>query len=201
VTKPELYTKNQINKLGNALIFLCQKLSPHTQVSKTHLLKLIFIIEEISIKKFGVPFFDLSYNVWKLGPVSRDLYWELTEEPSLLSEFIAKVSVGDGRFVISPKHEFSDDEFSDNEMELLEQVADRFKFCTANDLINFTHRKNTPWYNTAQRHGLVDALETGQINTTDIEIDLSEIIQEEEEKLALYKSHKEFLSQSKSLKN
>jgi hypothetical protein len=39
------------------------------------------------------------------------------------------------------------------------------------------------------------------MNTTDIEIDLSELIQEEEQKLALYRGHKEFLVQSKSLKN
>lgn len=201
MSKPEIYTKNELDKLGNALIFLCQKLSPYNQVSKTHLLKLIFIIEEVSIKKFGVPFFNLRFDVWKLGPVSKDLFVELSDEPALLFDYLTKEEVEKGRFSICPKREFSDDEFTDNEMEILEQVAERFKYCTAKELINFTHRKNSPWYNAAQKHGLVDALESGQINTTDIEIDLSEIIQEEEDKLAIYKSHKEFLIQSKSLKN
>lgn len=201
MTKPEIYTKNQIDKLGNALIFLCQKLSPYTEVSKTHLLKLIFITEEISIKKFGVPFFNLRFDVWKLGPVSKDLYVELTDEPNLLSEYITKEQVGKDKFVICPNREFSDDEFSDNEMILLEQVAERFKYCTAKELINFTHRKESPWYTTAQKNGLVEVLESGKTNTTDIEIDLSELIQEEEQKLALYHSHKEFLLQSKALKS
>lgn len=201
MTKPEIYTKNELDKLGNALIFLCQKLSPYTQVSKTHLLKLIFIIEEISVLRYGIPFFNLRFDVWKLGPVSKDLYVELTDEPNLLSDYIGKEPVERGKFIICPKHEFSDDEFSDNEINLLEEVADRFKYCSASELINFTHKKNTPWYNTAQKHGLVDALEGGQINTTNIEIDLSELIQDDEEKLALYKSHKDFLVQSKSLKS
>jgi uncharacterized phage-associated protein len=200
VMRPEIYTKSEIDKLGNTLVFLCRKISPYTQVSKTHLLKLIFIIEESSILKFGVPFFNLRFDLWKLGPVSKDLFVELSDEPILLSEYIGKDEIEKGKFIICPKKEFSDDEFSDNEMKLLEEVAERFKYCTAKELINFTHRKKSPWYITAQKHGLVDALEAGQINTTDIEIDLSEIIQDEKEKLALYQSHKEFLHQSKTFK-
>jgi uncharacterized phage-associated protein len=197
VDKPEFYTRNQIEKLGNTLIFLCQHLeSP----SKTHLLKLIFIIEEISIKKLGVPFFDLRFDVWKLGPVSRDLFVELSQELNLLSPYITKENKGESG-IMRAKKEFSDDEFSDNEMKLLEDVVERFKYCTANELINLTHRKNTPWYNTAQKHGVLELLEAGKINTTDIEIDLSEIIANEPDKLTLYKSHIEFLRQSKSLKS
>ena len=197
VGKPEIYTKNQIEKLGNTLIFLCQNLeSP----SKTHLLKLIFIIEEISIKKFGIPFFNLRFNVWKMGPVSKELYFELTEELNLLSPYIARESKGDATIMHAIK-DFSDDEFSDNEIILLKEIVDRFKYCTAKELINFTHRENTPWYNTAQRHGVLELLESGKMNTTDIEIDLSEIIHDEVDKLTLYNSYKEFFSQSKSLKS
>ncbi len=197
----EFYTKSQLDKLGNALIFLCKHLDPTTPVSKTHLLKLVFILEESSIKKYGIPFFNLKFNVWKLGPVSKDLYVELTDEPNLLADYISRTEMKNGNFSICPNKEFSDDEFNDNEIALLNEVADRFKYCTAKELINFTHRKNTPWYNTAQRHGLVDALEEGRINATDIEIDMSELIQDDEQKLALYRSHQEFLEQSRSLKN
>src|ERR1700722_15526779 len=85
----EIYTRNQIEKLGNALIFLCEKMiSVGEAVSKTHLLKLVFIIEEISVKTYGIPFFDLRFDVWKLGPVSKDLFVELSEEPALLADFI-----------------------------------------------------------------------------------------------------------------
>ena len=59
MAKQDIYTKNQIDKLGNTLIYLCGKLE---RASKTHLLKLVFIIEEISIKKFGIPFFDLRFD-------------------------------------------------------------------------------------------------------------------------------------------
>lgn len=196
MTKQDIYTKNQIEKLGNTLIYLCENLE---KASKTHLLKLIFIIEEISIKKFGIPFFGLRFDVWKLGPVSKDLFVELTDEPNLLEPYISK-DIKDGYPCISAKKKFSDDEFTDNEMALLKEVAERFKYCTANELINFTHKKNTPWYNAAQRNGVLELLESGQMTTTNIEINLAEDIEDDAAKISLYNSYKEFLSQSKSLK-
>ena len=197
----EVYTKNQIDKLGNALIYLCQKMRvAGEQVSKTHLLKLVFIIEEIAVKKYGIPFFDLRFDVWKLGPVSKDLFVELSEEPELLASYIGRQIVN-GNVYIEAKKEFSDDEFNDKELELLEEISNRFLYCTANELINFTHRTESIWYKTALKNGVLDLLEKGQMTTTDIQIPLDEIIEGEEEKLALYRNHKEFVAFSKSLKS
>jgi|SRR6185437_740884 len=197
----EIYTKNQIDKLGNALIFLCKKMQAVGEpVSKTHLLKLVFIIEEIAVKKYGIPFFDLRFDVWKLGPVSKDLFVELSEEPDLLSPYISR-EIMNGNVYIQAKKEFSDDEFNDKELDLLEEISRRFLYCTAKELINFTHRSDSIWYKTALKNGVLDLLESGQMTTTDIEIPLQEIIENDEQKLALYKSHKEFIAFSKSLKS
>jgi len=195
----EIYNKSQIDKLGNTLIFLCEKMQAvKAPVSKTHLLKLIFIIEESAVRKFGIPFFDLRFDIWKLGPVSKDLFVELSEEPVLLAEYIERNANGN---TFTAKKKFSDDEFNDNEIALLQEISTRFLDCTAKELINFTHKKGSPWYNTAVENGVLDALENGQMTTTDIQIKLQEIIQDDERKLGLYNSHKEFLSQSKSLKS
>lgn len=189
-----IFTQNQIDKIGNTLIFLSEKMKP---ISKTHLLKLIFIIQEISIKKYGIPFFDLRFDVWKLGPVSKDLYVELGEI-TLLADYISK-DTNDDKYII-PKKEFSDDEFNDNEIALLNEISHRFLYCSAKELINFTHRKGTPWYETAQQNGVLELLENGKMTVTDIEIDLAKTIEDDERKLSLYNSHQDFLKQSKSLK-
>lgn len=193
----EAYTKNQIDKLGNTLIFLCERMKP---MSKTHLLKLVFIIEEISIKKYGIPFLNLKFDLWKLGPVSKDLFVELSDEPTLLADYITKENEN-GNLYIIPKREFCDDEFSDVEMDLLNEITERFKYCTAKELINFTHRSHSPWYKTAVQHGMLDLLESGKVTTTDIEIELSETIEDDEQKLAFYKNYKDFVTLSKSLKS
>ncbi len=190
----EVYTKNQIDKLGNALIYLCQKMRAVGEpVTKTHLLKLVFIIEEIAVKKYGIPFFDLRFDVWKLGPVSKDLFVELSEEPELLASYISR-RVVNGNACIEAKMEFSDDEFNDKELELLEEISNRFQYCTANELINFTHRTESIWYKTALKNGVLDLLEKGQMTTTNIQIPLEEVIEGEEEKLALHRNHKKFIA-------
>jgi uncharacterized phage-associated protein len=197
----ETYTQNQIDKLGNALIFLCDKiLATKQMVSKTHLLKLVFLIEEISVKNYGIPFFDLRFDVWKLGPVSKDLFVELSEEPSMLASFI-KREIRDNITYIYPRKEFSDDEFSEVELNLLSQISERFLYCTSKELIHVTHRKESPWYTTASEHGVLDLLESGKMTTTDIEIKLSETIKDDEKKLALYLDHKDFISLTKSIKS
>lgn len=192
----EVYTKDQIAKLGNTLIFLAERMP---SVSKTKALKLVYLIEEFSIRKFGVPFFDLKFDVWKLGPVSRDLFAELSSETVLLSDYIYTEGTDSATFVKSKK-DFCDDEFNDLEIELLEQVAEKFKSSSAADLVQLTHRKHSPWFITAQANGILEHLELGLINTTDIEIDLSIVLDDEPEKKSFYLSHQEFLTQSRSLK-
>jgi uncharacterized phage-associated protein len=191
-----IYTKDQIDKLGNAIIFLCERIKP---LSKTKLLKLIYLIEESSVKKYGTPFFNLRFDVWRLGPVSRDLYAEITGEPSLLEDYITKV-VRNGNINVVAKRKFSDDEFNDLEIALLEQVATSFRNFSADQLIELTHRKHSPWYTTAQKNGLLEPFENGFANTSDVEIDLSEMLCGDENKLAIYNGHMEFLDHSRRLK-
>lgn len=195
--KQELYTRDQIDKLGNTIVFLTEKMPSMT---KTKLLKLIYIIEELSVKKYGIPFFDLRFDVWKLGPVSRDLFVELSSEPVLLAEYIIKEETTDTT-VIKAKKAFSDDEFNDIEIKLLEDIVESFKNYSANDLVLFTHRKHSPWYLTAQKNGVLEYLESGQMNSSDVEIDLSQLLEDQPEKMELYKNHKEFIHQSKRLKS
>lgn len=191
-----IYTKAQIDKLGNAIIFLCERIKP---LSKTKLLKLIYLIEESAVKKYGTPFFNLRFDVWRLGPVSRDLYVEITGELSLLEMYIDKVEKN-GNINVVAKNNFCDDEFNDLEIALLEQITTSFKHYSAEQLIELTHRKHSPWYIAAKKNGLLEPFENGFANTSDVEIDLSGLICDDEIKLALYNGHKEFLEHSQRLK-
>jgi uncharacterized phage-associated protein len=191
-----IYTKDQLAKLGNAIIFLCDRIKP---LSKTKLLKLVYLIEELSVKRFGVPFFNIRFDVWKLGPVSKDLYAEISSEPDLLSDYI-KRELWEGGVFLKSKTDFCDDEFNDIELALLGDIVDAYKNYTAEQLVNLTHRKHSPWYTTAQQNGLLEYFENGLANTSNIEIDLSRLIEGDSQKLAIFKDHKEFLDHSKRLK-
>jgi uncharacterized phage-associated protein len=169
-------------------------------VSKTKLLKLIYLIEETSVKKYGVPFFNIRFDAWHLGPVARVLYLEITGETFLLDRYIDK-KVVDGTNNVVSKQAFSDDEFNDNEIKLMEQIATTFKYTPAEDLVKLTHREHSPWHRTAVEHGLLEAFEQKLATSSNAEIDLSRILSGDEEKLKRYQGYKEFIAESRSLKH
>ncbi len=190
-----IYTKDEIAKIGNAIIYLADKIRP---LPKTKLLKLLYLLEEASVKKWGCPFLNLRFDVWRLGPVSKDIFVELSSEPVLLSDYIDCVEDGDSR-VIVPKRPFSDDEFSDNEIELLHLAVQKYGHLTGKKLIQLTHNKHSLWFNTAQRNQVLEHLEKGGLNSTDYSIDFSELLEEEPEKKLFYQANRAFKRLSKSL--
>lgn len=192
------FSYSEIDKLGNAVIYLAERIKP---LSKTKLLKLIYLIEEYAVRAHGLPFFNLDFSVWKLGPVSRDLFVDLSsEEPVLLSNYITRTIAEDGSVYITPKQPFSDSEFSDNEMDLLEHIADTFRSTSAAELIEITHRKHSLWHQTAQENGVLEHLESGRLNSTEIQIDFSRLLEGMPLKKEIYQDHMFYLKNVKTLK-
>lgn len=190
------YSKEQLERLGNTILFLEQKISP---LYKTKLLKLVYLLDELSTARNGVPFLGLDYKLWQAGPVNSDLYEELNQ-PYLLESFIGLKQDELGTRVHGKKA-FSDDEFSEMEINLLNEIVTRYKTTSAEKLVEITHRKSAPWYIIAQENNLLDAFNERTVNTTDIPIDLSLLIKNDEKKLAIYKENIDFQKFAKFLRS
>lgn len=175
-------SSDQIDKVGNSIIYLSEKIG---ELSKTKALKLIYILDELSIKKSGIPFFNLKYKVWKFGPVSEELFIDLSSRITLLKNYIERTSE-EGVTVIKPIVRFNDDEFSDNDIDLLNFVIEEFGNKTAQELVYYTHRKNSPWHNTAKENSVLELLEKEEINNTELLIDMSSLIKHDERKKTIY---------------
>ena len=172
----------QIDKIGNSIIYLANKIG---NLSKTKILKLLYILDELSIKKSGIPFFNLKYKVWKFGPVSEEIFIDLSSDTTMLKEYIEK-EVNGINTTIKPKNSFNDDEFSDNDIKLMDFVINEFGNKSAKELIQYTHRKNSPWYNTAVNHSVLELLENEEINNTELIINMNTIIEHDNRKKAIY---------------
>ena len=182
----KMYRREQIDKIGNSVVFLASKIE---KISKTKLLKLLYILDEFAIKKSGIPFLNLEYKVWKFGPVASDIFVELSSAPSILKDYIIRNNTVDGHNYISPKKEFNDDEFTQNELDLLEFVVNEFKDYSTDDLISYTHRKSSPWYNSAIKNSVYELLETEQMSTTDFKVNMKELIDYDERKKMIYEDY------------
>lgn len=177
-----MYTQEHIDKIGNTIVYLTSHID---KVSKTKLLKLIYILDEISIKTNGLPFLNLEYKVWKFGPVANDIFVELSSSPSLLKGFI-QTEILNGHSYIKPAKNFEDDEFTLMEMDLLDYVVKNFGDVDADKLISLTHRKKSPWYNAAVKNNVLELLEAEKISTTEIVINMGELVEYDERKKNIY---------------
>jgi uncharacterized phage-associated protein len=177
---------SHLDKIGNTIIFLADRIN---DLSKTKLLKILYLLDEFSIKQSGIPFLDLKYEVWQHGPVAQEIFVDLSDEPVLLKEFIG-ISQADNKTYIHSKKEFCDDEFSQNELDLLEKLTNAVVNKPAYVLVNYTHKKDSLWYNTANRHNLLELFDNGLKNSSNIELDFDEILQDDPVKRAIYNHHK-----------
>jgi uncharacterized phage-associated protein len=180
--------KKKLEKIGNALIFLSERIP---EFNKTKALKVLYLLDELSVKKRGIPIFGLDYQVWKYGPVSPEVYFELSEDNSILFKDYIKLEKGeDNTTYIKPAKKFDDGEFSQWEVNLMNSFVDQIKSKTAKQLIDFTHKEDSLWYKKAEEHNVLNELLNEQINTTKIEIDLSQAADEDWKKAA-YHEYKE----------
>ncbi|MFZ1530102.1 MAG: Panacea domain-containing protein [Ferruginibacter sp.] len=170
-------THQQINKIGNTLLYLAKNVG---DLSKTKILKLLFLLEESSIKKFAVPFFGAGFQLWKFGPVIKDVYVDLSEQKLNLFKDFIKVDKYDS-LLYQAIGEFNDDEFSDNDIFLLEKITEFARHKTAKNLVDFTHEETSLWRRSAAKYGILNALESGAINTSDYHIDFSLLFDDNDE--------------------
>lgn len=143
------------NKIGNLLNYLSTRIP---QLSMTKALKLLYLIDETAYMRTGVPVTWLDYKVWEMGPVAEELYNELRfdqklvmhDKPLSLETFIQTEKKegpeGQVQVTLLPNGNYSLDEFAAFEIELIENIVDRFGTYTAKQLIQLLHEKNTLWH-------------------------------------------------------
>lgn len=187
------YSIDDLEKLGQTFIFLSNS-KKVSFFNKTKALKLLYLLDEISIKKFGVPFVGLEYEVWQYGPVAQDVYIDLSEKPVLLAKYIKTEkkfipTLNNEVTIITSNLNFSDDEFTDNDLETLNYVVKVFGGLSATELTKITHRKSSLWYKIANEKGLLIPFEKSTRLSSNWMIDFTELLDENKKKI--YRSYKE----------
>lgn len=196
MSNAHIFTKDEINKIGNVIIYFAERLKP---LSKTKLLKLLYLSEEESVRRHAIPFLNLDFEVWQYGPVAKDIYVDVSStEQYLLHDYIQTHVDEENRTFVQAKTAFDDDEFSDVELSLLDQVLAKYGHFNAEQLVDLTHRPHSPWTLTAKQHGVLEDLNNKCVVTTDYKIDFNSLLDESGQQR--YADHREYLEMSKSLK-
>lgn len=164
------FSEDSKQKLGNTIVYIAD----HTkQLSKTKLLKLLFLMEEYMVKRFHVPFLGMPFEVWQAGPVTKDIFIDLSEGPFLLKDFIETEIQKDAIYIKAIKP-FCDDEFSECEVEMMDEIIRKHGTKTAKQLVAEVHKEGSLWFNMAKKYDLLTAFRKGLSNNSDYVIDFSE---------------------------
>ncbi len=162
------FSETNRQKLGNAVSYIAEKAKyPY----KTEILKLLFLMEERMVQQYHIPFLGIQFSVWRLGPVSVDVFEELSDGPALLEDYISLEFNGQG-IRVTPRKKFEDGEFSDAELKVMEQVMKKYGNMNSEELIAETHRDGGLWKQTAEEYGLVEDFEQKRANSSSVIIDM-----------------------------
>ena len=163
------FSESNRQKLGNVVSYI----AAHARYPyKTEVLKLLFLMEERMVQQYHVPFLGIPFSTWRMGPVSVDVFEELSDGPVLLADFIALEFNGQG-IRVTPKQPFCDDEFSDVEIKMMEDVMAEFGEMNSEQLIAETHKEGSLWRQTAEEAGLLNDFEMKRANSSSVIIDMA----------------------------
>ena len=179
-------------KIGNLLIYLAEHLKP---LYHTKLIKLLYLIDEESVRESGVPITWLEYKVWQYGPVSPAIY-ELHYKDNCFTEFVSCEQNEQGRIIV-PKKGFSDDEFSRYELDLIEKMVKKYHGVNVVGVVGETHGEDTLWSITKRENNIEFDSEIAKISN--YPIDLSRLVKDDEIKMDNYLGAQELITLKSSV--
>jgi len=138
-------------KLINAIIYFADKTK---YCGKTKLLKLLYFLDFSHFKQSGKSVTGLEYYAWKMGPVPKNLFDELSGsmQPDMKMA-IHDLPDEEGFQQIRPKKKFDSKYFSTKELKLLEDISFMFQDTKADAMVESTHLRNEPWDRTLREKG------------------------------------------------
>ena len=180
-------------KIGNLMVYI---LKHQGIVFHTQLIKLLYLIDETAVKDDGIPVTWLDYKAWQFGPVAPETYY-IKYRQSVFDSFVSlyENNIGENKLLLFPKVDFDDSEFSDYEMDIIDDVLKEYGTKSPSQLVNVTHEPGSLWDQTRLQYG-IDFTKTKK---TDISLDFTKLIKDDNLKLMKYREAEENMCLSKEL--
>ncbi len=186
----------QINKdlVGNLIILLADRCRP---LYHTKLMKLMFFIDQEATKIKGTPITWLDYKAWQFGPVSPELFYSKNKGFNKFSNFVNFDSTGTSNAcIVKPIKSFDNSEFSDWDLEIIEDVLKKYGKLNTDELVQLTHEEGSLWDKAVKESKIRFSTDN---KTSDISLDFLELIDDDNYKKSIYYSTLENLELKSTL--
>lgn len=186
----------QINKdlIGNLIILLADCCKP---LYHTKMMKLMYFIDQEATKEKGTPITWLDYKAWKFGPVSPDLFYSKNKGFNKFSKFVNFENTGSSNAcIVKPIKSFDNSEFSEWDLEIIENVLREYGKLTTEALVQLTHKEGSIW-DTAVKESKIRF--SADNKTSDVSLDFLKLIDNDSYKKSIYYSTLENLELKSTL--
>lgn len=139
-------------KVGALLAYICIKI-PDMHLRK--LLKILYMIDEESVRQRAIPVTWLEYQAWEKGPVAYEVY---DAKVGAFGDYIRCEKQDDGKWHVNAvaKHPYIMEkdlqQASEWELELVDQIIERCKDMSADQLTEETHTPESLWSKVVAQH-------------------------------------------------
>lgn len=157
------FKRPDMHKFAHMVLFFAEQLKPW----KTKLNKLLFYADFTCFARTGYSMSGASYRAIPLGPVPNNfqgLYQVLSNEHLVI---INETCLQDGcfgeKFTPANDQQFDSDLFSSTELEVLNQIADRFKETSTQDIVDISHKEKA-WLDNNADKKMIDYFYAFELN-------------------------------------
>jgi uncharacterized phage-associated protein len=138
-------------KFSEMVVFFTERLEPW----KTKLNKLLFYADFNMHKQTGFSMSGVQYRAIPMGPVPNNFnsifeYLANKDQLDIYYTYFPDGGTGE-QFKPNPKKTFNKELFTENELQILELVAERFKNTSTNEIIEISHKEKAWIENNAER--------------------------------------------------
>ena len=144
-------------KLADAVLFFVT----HTNnCGVTKLLKLLFLLDFEHFRQAARSVTGLTYKTWPQGPAPYDVWSEVKGgaktflADAVTVEYVPNEEKGKTFARIKPVRDFDGKFFSRRERKILEHLAEIFREATTDQMVEVTHRPESPWFKTKKAKGM-----------------------------------------------
>ena len=148
------YKKPNFSKLSEMIVFFSENIAP----TVTKMNKLLFYADFLCYKLTGNSISGTRYLAHNYGPVPsrfRSIFDHLTHHNSIKLYPIEYESYVGEAFTKSPHRSFNKDVFKQIELEVLEEVSQKFKLHSTKEIMNLSHEESA-WIENEKTKSLID---------------------------------------------
>ncbi|RPH33913.1 MAG: DUF4065 domain-containing protein [Bacteroidales bacterium] len=149
------YKMPNLEKFTEMVVYFTEKLQPW----KTKLNKLLFYADFAMHKQSGFSISGVQYRAIPMGPVPNNFnsifeYLANNDDVDINYTTFHDGGIGE-QFKPNSKREFNPELFTENELRVLENIAERFKNTTTNEIIEISHREKA-WQENKDEKRIID---------------------------------------------